>query len=440
MSRFLLTVWPYVGHVNPFLGVAKALEARGHDVAFYTGASARARVEDEGFEVFTPRHVDEKWLWDTIFEAERGAGSPRGRLRLVRAVFGDWLFGTMSGQVADIEELIHDWHPSAIVTDPVMWGPSLILHDKISLPIATFSTWLGCPISGPDAPPWGLGLRPPRDLFSRLTAHSAAGLNAVAALPLRRKINTLRASYGLAPMRGTVNDMAGRLPLYLVPSIPELDYERTDLPASVRYVGPCVWNKDSREVAPDWLEQLSTDLPLVHVTEGTAHQHEPLALRAAAIGLANRRMQVVLTSGPHRDPLSLGLGSLAPNIRFEQWISHSLLLPRCAAMVTTGGAGTVMAGLQAGVPQVIVPTLWDKPDNAQRVVEAGAGVRLDPRRCNAKTLRAAVERLLAEPRFRQNAQRLARSLAESRGPDRAAELLEALVSAGRPLVHHAAQR
>jgi UDP:flavonoid glycosyltransferase YjiC (YdhE family) len=146
-------------------------------------------------------------------------------------------------------------------------------------------------------------------------------------------------------------------------------------------------------------------------------------------------MQVILTSGPQRNPSTLGLGPLAANVRLEQWVSHDLLLPRCAAMVTTGGAGTVMAALKAGVPQLIVPTRWDKPDNAQRVVEAGAGLRLDPGKCTAARLRAAVERLTSEPSFRFNAQRLSLRLAKSQGPIRAAELLETLapLESRRPL-------
>jgi len=75
---------------------------------------------------------------------------------------------------------------------------------------------------------------------------------------------------------------------------------------------------------------------------------------------------------------------------------------------------------------VVVPTEWDKPENAQRVVEAGAGLRLSPRRLTPARLRAAVERVLAEPSFRQNARRLAADFRRYRGPARAAELLEGL--------------
>ncbi len=115
-------------------------------------------------------------------------------------------------------------------------------------------------------------------------------------------------------------------------------------------------------------------------------------------------------------------------MRLQRWVSHADLLPRCAVLVTTGGAGTVMASLQAGVPMVVVPTHWDKVDNAQRIVESGAGLRVAPHQCTPDRLRAAVNRVLAEPSFRDNARRLARRLTETPGPPRAAELLEILAS------------
>ncbi len=92
--------------------------------------------------------------------------------------------------------------------------------------------------------------------------------------------------------------------------------------------------------------------------------------------------------------------------------------------------GTVLASLAAGCPLMIVPTEFDKPDNARRVEASGAGLSLAPRRCTPRRLRAAVERLLSEPAFRLNAERLAKALARPGGGGRAAELLERLASRG----------
>jgi UDP:flavonoid glycosyltransferase YjiC (YdhE family) len=138
-------------------------------------------------------------------------------------------------------------------------------------------------------------------------------------------------------------------------------------------------------------------------------------------------MEVILTTGTQsRDPVTLGFHSLAANVHVERWVSHEDLLPRCAVIVTTGGAATVLASLKAGVPLVVVPTFWDKSDNAQRVVEAGVGLRLAPRRCTPDRVRAAVMRLLDEPAFRENARRMARRFAEAPGPAGAGKLLEKL--------------
>jgi MGT family glycosyltransferase len=241
----------------------------------------------------------------------------------------------------------------------------------------------------------------------------------------RREVNVLRERYGLAPLTVAVTEYAGRMPLYVVPTTPEFDYERRDLPSSVHYVGPCLWDQGGAE-PPAWLLEMPHDQPWVHVTEGTMHTQEPILLRTAARALGGRPMHVIMTAGDRRDPATLDLGPRAANVRVERWLSHKYLFPRTDVVVTTGGAGTVMTALEAGVPLVVVPTEWDKPENAQRVVEAGAGLRLSPGRLTPARLRAAVERVLGEPSFRMNARRLAASFARYQGPVRVAELLEEL--------------
>jgi MGT family glycosyltransferase len=225
----------------------------------------------------------------------------------------------------------------------------------------------------------------------------------------------------------------GRLPLYLVPSAPEFDYNRRDLPPSVQYVGPCLWHRPSGQAPAPWLQGLGKDRPVVHVTEGTIHVKQPVVLHAAAQGLGNAAMDVVMTSGNHRAPDDLDLGPRAPNIRVERYVSHGDLFPVTDVVVTTGGAGTVLTALSLGVPLVVVPTGWDLPENAQRVVEAGAGIRIHPRHCTPQRMRAAVDTILSDPSYKQNAQRLAAAFAREGGPPRAARLLERLLT---PAVNH----
>jgi MGT family glycosyltransferase len=423
-GRFLFTCWPFEGHVFPQMSVALALRERGNEVAFYTAERARAIVEDEGITVFPFEKVAEAWL--PVQSLERRTSGRRRSLRLHRRALRDWLVETIPDQVADLNAVMEEWEPDVLVTEPSMWGPIVILWERTPIPVALSSTFMGPLIPGPDAPPWGFGFRPPRTRAERGVARGITRITELLGTGLRRRVDELRAEHGLPAMGCSLNEFTGRLPLYLVGNVPELDYNRRDLPASVHYVGPCVWHPPDPGAAA-WLDGLPVERPWVHVTEGTSHYQDPFLLRAATGGLAERPVEVIATTGQQRDPDRLGLGPLAPNVHVTRWVSHSELLPRCAAVVTTGGRGAIMAALAAGVPLVVVPTTWDKPDNARRVVEAGVGVRVAPHRCTPRRLRAAVEEVLGEPGFRVRARRMAERLAAAPGPPRAAELLEALV-------------
>ena len=417
--RTLITAWSFPGHINPTMAIALALRERGHEVAFWTGERARATVEGQGFRCFTGSALDEEAVYETCF-------SPRSRSILTRSdVLRRWLVETIPAQVDDISAALDAFQPELTLCDITVWGPSLILRETRGAQVAICSFAPGCMIPSERLPPWGLGLGIPRTLPQKLAQRAVRSATDMSVARLRRQVNEIRADYGLTPLDVPVHQWLGNLPLYLVPSIRELDYDRRDTPDSVHYVGPVIWNKSSAEQGkPEWFDAIPNDKPWVHVTEGTMHAYEPFLLQAAAEGLANLPMEVVMTTGGRRDPEGERLDGLAPNIHVRQWAPHKLLFEKTNVVVNTGGAGTLLTALEAGIPLLIVPTEWDKPDNAQRVVEAGAGLRLAPERCTPARLREAVERLLNEPSFGDNARRLGEILKRHRGPARAAELLE----------------
>jgi MGT family glycosyltransferase len=247
------------------------------------------------------------------------------------------------------------------------------------------------------------------------------------AADVRRSAEALRARHGLAPMHTSVTAFAGQMPLYLVSGTRAFDRQRSDLPQSVHYVGACPWDKPGTAPCAPWLTALPRDRPVVYVTEGTMHSKPPLLLRAALQGLASLPVRVIATTGMHRDAGHLGLGVVPPNARVERWVPHSDLLPRTDVVVTTGGTGTVLAALSSGVPLVAVPTAWDQPENAWRIAEAGAGIRLAPGQCTPERIRIAVDRVMNDRSFRQNARRLATDFENYGGAAQAADLLESLV-------------
>jgi N-glycosyltransferase StaG len=432
--RVLFTCWPFEGHVFPQMSMALALRERGADVAFYTDESARELIEQQGFEVFSFQRVGP--AWQRVHEGARGAVGRRETMRLIQQS-RDWIVGTIPAQVADIQDVVAHWRPGVVGAEASMLGPLVVLADILSIPVALVSPLITAQLPGPEAPAPG-GLAPAGTARAQLLNRGVERLMRVLARRMRLRVDEIRAGYGLEPLGCSVTAACGRLPLYLVLSVPELDYCRRDLPPSVHYVGPCLWHPPEPEGTQEWLDGLPSDRPWVHVTEGTSHFQEPVVLRAAAEGLADTACEAILSTGRGREPGELGLSSASSNVHVTPWLSHDVLLRRCAAVVTTGGMGTVMSALRAGVPLVVVPTNWDKPTIAQRVVDAGVGVRLAPRHCTPARLRDAVQRVLGDRQFRDSARRLARLLAAVPGPERAAELIEGLVGAGRERITTAA--
>jgi MGT family glycosyltransferase len=427
-ARVVFTLWPFTGHLLPQLSIAVALRERGHDVAFYSGDAVRSTVEQEGFEFFGFERLDEERAFRNM-RAIEATGTHGRRGRGLLRIFRDWLVETIPDQLADLDPLLGRWRPDVIATDLSLWGPIVVLHESQPVPVALSSTFMGPLIPGPDAPPWGFGLRPPRGSVTRAAARALTGLTELAGTGLRRRVDEIRGENGLAPLGESVNRYTARLPLYLVGNIPELDYRRHDLPFTVHYVGNCIWYPPAEQGTAEWLERIPTDRPWVHVTESTLAFGDPFLLRATAQGLAEESVEVIITTGRQRHPDILRADAMPRNVHVTEWLPHGDLLPRCSAVVSVGGKATVLAAMEAGVPLVIVPTTWDKPDNARRVTEAGAGVRVPARRLTPDGVRQAVREVLRTPRYRDAARDMAARLAAAPGPAGAAELLEHLAEA-----------
>jgi MGT family glycosyltransferase len=427
MRKFLFTVWPLTGHINPNLPIAQELQRRGNEVAFYTGSSAKASVEKAGFGYFPLRRVDEKLIERVVLSQEGILGKESKPFQL-RQMWRDWTVGTLPGQMEDLTEILDTWSPDAIVCDTAMWAPYLILRETKKIPVAVFSLIPACHVSGRDAPILGMPLPRPKNGLQRLRANILRRASDLVLGGVRKEASAFRQSYGLSPLNCSVMDFAAQQGVYLVPSSPEFDYQRDDLPPSVHYVGPCLWKGPDTTTLPDWVSRVPKDHPWIYASEGTVHL-EPRLMRAAAQGLANQPVQVIMTTGKHRDPDTLDLGPrpLAPNIHLHQWVPLNALLPHLSAMVTVGGPSTMMAGFEVGLPVVIVPYTWDHPESAWRVQESGAGIRLSQKECTPENMRSAVERVLTEPSFRQNAQRLAASFVRCGGVTRAADLIYGLL-------------
>jgi MGT family glycosyltransferase len=423
MARLLFTVWPYPTHLHPFMALALECRARGHEVSFYTGGGALSALAREGFRVFPFREVD----WSRVAQTVDDLIAGRKRPSQMRRLWPRFLVETVPAQLRDLEAVLADWRADTLVCDIAMWAPILILRERIGIPVIAFSHVAHCILPGPDGPIQGIALPRHRSAWTALYAALTAQAAKLVTARTRRRANALRRQFGLAPLGMSVNQFTGALPLYLVPGAPEFDNCRGDLPPSVHYVGPCLWDKHCGQAPPVWLAQVPRRFPVVLVDEGALFTHEPLVLRMAARGLAGLPLTVILLAGEGRVPADLALGPLASNVMLQPHAPLSDVLSVAAALITNGNSESVLAALGAGIPAVVLPSIWDQAEMAWRVAETGAGLRISPWRATPARLRRAVLRVLEEPFFRDNAAKMGAALARCGGPPRAAALIDDVV-------------
>ena len=143
-------------------------------------------------------------------------------------------------------------------------------------------------------------------------------------------------------------------------------------------------------------------------------------------GLRDLPVKVVATVGEGIDPDELG--PQPANFRIARYIAQESILPKCSLVVSHGGSGSVLGALAHGLPMVLIPMGADQPLNAARCEQLGVGRALDPIAASPESVGEAVSIVLADPRYRQTAERFRDEIAALPGPGHAVRLLERLAA------------
>ena len=190
------------------------------------------------------------------------------------------------------------------------------------------------------------------------------------------------------------------------------------LPIGITRSDPAPW-----EELPAGLSSLPYD-ETVYVTLGTVVNKRDGALARLLASVSELEANVVMTVGPDVDVLQFG--PVPDNVLLERWVPQALLLPHCVAMVSHAGAGTMLGGLAAGLPSLLVPLGADQFFNASAAAAAGAARVVDLEDVSADAIAA----VMADAALRSGAERVAAELAAMPSPSEAldAVLREAVLS------------
>ena len=412
--KILVAGWDSGGGVEAVQTVVRRAVLRGHQVRVLGTEGLRSRFESAGADFSRYRYApdNDTRQRETDLLKEWEVRTPVGMFVRVRDRL---MFGPARLFCRDLTEEL-DREPADVVVVDTMIPSALSGAEAAGVPsvLLMHGPYL---LPRPGAPAIGTGFLPPHGRLGRLRDRTAASL----ALSVFRTgmpvLNQARAEVGLAPLRDLDNLVASASRV-LVCTSPSYDFAADAVPGNVRYVGPQLDDADGGSWDHPWTG--ADKRPLVLVSLSSTVMGQEGLLQRAADGLGQLPVHALVTTGPAVDPAVIR----APqNVSVRRWARHADVLPYCAAVVTHGGHGTVLKALAAGVPLVIAPLGRDQPDNAARVIRAGAGLRVR-RAADIATLQRAIGRVLDDHRYRDAARHMAEILAAERDDELVVNELE----------------
>jgi UDP:flavonoid glycosyltransferase YjiC (YdhE family) len=339
MMRILFTACPMFGHVNTVLPLALATRRAGHTVVLATGADHVGRVAAMGLTTWAVGPTYAQAGWP-----------PRSPLDFIT---------TADKRCVDLLPLAEQW------------GPDVVVQDEIEAAGAIVAARTG----------------------ARLVVHelgiAASGRGSFAPL-----LDDLGARWQVEGLSETVHRAT-----HLSVCPPSLRPPDAAVPPDTRPLRPTLTPPGLGDRLPSTLAALPHDRT-VHLTLGTVFA-APTVLADALSGLRRLPVNVVVTSGPGTDPADLG--PQARHVLVAPYLPHALLLPRCALVVSQGGAGILFGALAHGLPQLVLPQGADQFANAAAVERTGAGIALEPGAVTVESVRDAAARLLADPGYAAHA-------------------------------------
>jgi rhamnosyltransferase subunit B len=408
--RILIYAMGSAGDVHPFLGVGKALQARGHEVivatsAFFEDVVRRAGL---GFRAM-----------GTVADFERVQGDPHlwHPTKALPAIIRNAVNPSYEPILEVARELVIPGE-TVILASSLAWG-AMCVRELLEVPVVSVhlapslfvSSHRQPVLPGAPVPQWA-----PRFLkmFQWWIAEKVVDFHV---LP---ELNRFRARHGLPPTRGVIHGWHS--PDRVIALFPEwYGPPQPDWPKRVIQTGfPLFDESGQREVPRELEEFLDEGDPPVVFTPGSAMDrgHSFFAEAVKALRSIGRR-GILISRFADTIP-----ADLPGYVKHFPYVPFSQVLPRAAAIVYHGGIGTCAQALRAGVPQLLMPMAHDQLDNLSRVRELGTGDGMHPKLFKARNIASVLDGMLADPDLKQRAVEVSRRFDPAGWMARTCDLIE----------------
>ena len=420
-KRIVFATFGSLGDLHPYVAIARELARRGHRPLIATFEEYRENVEAAGIG-FAPMRPGMAGFGDKSAMMERLIDPWRGPELMVREMF-------MPHLRESYEDLAHACRDAdLLVTHPLTFaGPLLAQKEGLrwaSTALSPMTMFSACDPSLFPAASWmlwvrKLGVAPYRWIFSIPRAMVRRWEQ-----PLRE----FRAGLGL-PATDVIAQFEGqfspRLHLALFSRV--LAAPQPDWPANTvvcgfpRYDGT---PPDARTFAELEAFLAAGEPPIVFGLGSSAVMVAGNFWRAAIDTAASLKCRAILLTGTPPD----SFGAVPPTVKVFDYLPYSAAFPRAAAVVHSGGIGTLAQALAAGRPQLIVPVAFDQPDNARRTVALDIARDIPFRAATAAAMSRELATLFSSPDRVSRARAIGEMVAREDGARSAADALEKAVA------------
>ncbi len=406
MSKIVFFCIPAHGHTNPTLGVVQELTARGHQVRYYSYHSFQEKIEAAGAEFISCDAYDAE-LNLTPKDAEK--------IGKDMAFSTHVLVNTTLALDAFVCEDMKKFRPDCIVADSMaIWGKAAAL--KLHIPFVSSTTTFAFNKHSAKVMKQSFG-----ELFRMIFSMPK----------INKDIKRLQ-DYGY-PIRNIMD---------LMQSDPETNtivYTSAafqpcaeTFPDTYAFVGPLV--------RPVTAQLTKNKKKLIYISMGTVNTDMLQFYQNCIAALESTDYQVILSVGELVD--TGAFGNLPENITVKPHVDQIAVLAQADVFLSHCGMNSVNESLYYRVPLIMYPQTTEQGGVANRVAELGAGIFLGDDtntehggRPSAASrshipspaqIRSAVESVLHNDSYRQNASAISDSFQNCSGAKGAAEKILAV--------------
>lgn len=389
MARIVFFCIPAHGHTNPTLAVVRELTNRGHQVLYYSYAPFREKIEEAGARFVACDDYDAE-LHLSAKEAAR-LGSD---LALSTRVLVDTTLALDEMVCREMQQL----QPDCIVADSMaVWGKAVAW--KLGIPFVSSTTTFAFNQHSAkimkQSPGQMLGM-----LFSMPKINRYVRRLQDRGYPVKSILDILR------------NDENTDTIVY---TSRQFQPCAETFPEKYAFVGPLI-----RPVGEPVQKQREK---LVYISMGTVNNDMVPLYRSCIAALQDTPYQGILSVGSQVDISRLG--QLPENVAVYPSVDQIAVLEKADVFLTHCGMNSVSEALFFGVPLVMLPKTSEQEGVAARTAQLGAGMQL--KKQTPQTIRSAIEAVLGDPAYREQAAAIGAGFRACGGARAAAEKIESRI-------------